>query len=79
MRPEQAWRTGRLAHLKREVLVRVANVALHGEGCPPNSHGAPCDLERRQSRQGSHDERNPQRSFRHLENAMGRSDCGEAR
>jgi len=28
MRPEQAWRTGQLAHLKCEVLVRVADVAL---------------------------------------------------
>lgn len=28
MRPEQAWRTGRLAHLKREALARVTHVAL---------------------------------------------------
>jgi len=34
MRPEQAWRTGRLAHLKREVFARVANIAL--------AHDVPC-------------------------------------
>ena len=28
MRPEQAWRTGRLAHLKRETLARVTHVTL---------------------------------------------------
>jgi len=28
MSPEQAWRTGRLAHLRREALARVVNVAL---------------------------------------------------
>jgi hypothetical protein len=28
MRPEQAWRTGRLAHLRREVFASVADIAL---------------------------------------------------
>jgi hypothetical protein len=31
MKPEQAYRTGRLAHLKREVFTRVFNVAIAAE------------------------------------------------